>query len=201
MSIKANLECVQPMLEVLGDSDALNPPILSAEEPAPQHPFEFPPGEIPLPSFAMLGIDLPPLFRSLQRDSSRCFTRRNRLVPPILARQGSPIEFISIVLPLRKQLIHQRTEASIVMALQEMDHLVHDDILQALGRLLGQLGVEPNCPRRDIAAPPLGLHAPDVELLHFDAHHRLPLGQQRRDRLLDLLPVPGFNDVAPLPSV
>ncbi len=42
--------------------------------------------------------------------------------------------------------VHQGDEAIIVRRLQQVDQFVDHDVLQALGRLLGQVGVEPDMP-------------------------------------------------------
>ena len=43
-------------------------------------------------------------------------------------------------LPLRRETVHQRTEAQIVRGLQQIVHFVAQDVLDAFRRLVRQLG-------------------------------------------------------------
>ena len=45
-------------------------------------------------------------------------------------------------LPLGHEAVHQTDEAGIVGGLEQVSKLVDDDVLEALGWLLGQLGIE-----------------------------------------------------------
>src|SRR5665811_2563171 len=71
-----------------------------------------------------------------------------------------------------------------------MDQFVNQDVFQTLYRLLGQLGVQADCARRMVAAPPLRLHPLDEEPLHAHAQLTLPSTKQRRYSLLQLLSIP-----------
>ena len=42
--------------------------------------------------------------------------------------------------------------------LQQMDHLVHHDVLEAQRRFLGELEIDPDAPRFDVARSPARSH-------------------------------------------
>ena len=48
--------------------------------------------------------------------------------------------------------IHQTDEASVVSGLQQVNELVNNDVLEALRRLLGELGVEADGARLRVVA-------------------------------------------------
>jgi hypothetical protein len=66
---------------------------------------------------------------------------------------GQPIEELPALLPLRHVAIHQADETCIVGRFEQMHHLVHHDVLKALSRFFGQIGVQANAGGRRIAAP------------------------------------------------
>jgi len=45
-----------------------------------------------------------------------------------------------------------------VPTLQQMDHLVHHDVLEAQRRFLGELEIDPDAPRFDVARSPARSH-------------------------------------------
>lgn len=49
------------------------------------------------------------------------------------------VKNVPVVLPLRHEAVEQTSEASIVRGLKQVNHLVHDDVLEALLGLLGEL--------------------------------------------------------------
>ena len=95
--------------------------------------------------------------------------------------------------PARHNLIHQRDETSIVSAFKQMDHFMHHDVLQTLARFFSQLRVEANGPGWATAATPLRLHPLHVEVPDIHANDAVPLRDQSRHVLSDLLPVPAFE--------
>lgn len=50
------------------------------------------------------------------------------------------------MLPLGYELIHQRYETTIVSRFEQVNHFMDDDIFKALGRLLREIGVQPDAP-------------------------------------------------------
>lgn len=54
--------------------------------------------------------------------------------------------------------VHQCQEAVFVPTLQQMDHLVHHDVLEAQRRFLGELEIDPDAPRFDVARSPARSH-------------------------------------------
>jgi len=61
------------------------------------------------------------------------------LVNKLLTAHGQTIKELTMRLPARHKLFHQRNEPSIVSAFKQVDHFMHYDVLQTLARLLGQL--------------------------------------------------------------
>src|SRR4051794_18867602 len=78
-----------------------------------------------------------------------------------------------------------------------MRHLVDDDVLQAVGVLLGEFEVEPDVAGFAVARAPLGLHAADAPAGHLPADRLLPLGDEPRDPSAELLALPVLEDLAP----
>lgn len=64
------------------------------------------------------------------------------------------------LLPLRHGAIHQSDEASIVRRLKQVHHLMDDDVLKALDRLLGLVRIQSNAGGSGIAASPSRFHPP-----------------------------------------
>ena len=65
---------------------------------------------------------------------------------------GQPIEELPVLLPLWHVAIHQADETCIVGRFEQMHHSVHLDVLKALSRFFGQVGVQANAGGRRIAA-------------------------------------------------
>jgi len=57
-------------------------------------------------------------------------------IVPRFMSEWSGVKLVSMQSPLRHDLIHDRDESVIVVTLQKMHQLVHDYVLQALGRFL-----------------------------------------------------------------
>lgn len=60
-----------------------------------------------------------------------------------------------------------------------MHHFVDDDVIEALARFFGQVGVEANAGGRDVATAPAGSHALDEKTVDFDAEDGFPAGDER----------------------
>jgi len=54
--------------------------------------------------------------------------------------------------------VHQCQEAVFVPTLQQMDHLVHHDVLEAQRRFLGELEIDLDVPHFDVARFPARSH-------------------------------------------
>ena len=83
------------------------------------------------------------------------------------------IELLPVVLPLGQTPIHGRHKALAVAGFTQVGQLVHDHVLQVLGRLLCQVGVQANQSSFWVAAAPLGFHA-----LHEDLPELAALGSR-----------------------
>lgn len=105
-----------------------------------------------------------------------------------------PIEHLPAVLPIGHVLAHELLEAIVVRWFQDMDHLVHDDVFEALRRLAGQVGVQADRPGSVVAASPAGFHAADVEAGDFHADLGLPPRNQLLGSYFDEASVPLFQD-------
>jgi hypothetical protein len=68
-------------------------------------------------------------------------------VAPRDVGQWGGVELISPQLPLGHELVHVGSKALVVMALQQVRHLVQDDIVEALWRFLDQFQVQPDAAR------------------------------------------------------
>ena len=95
---------------------------------------------------------------------------------------------------MRQELIHQRYEAVVVSGLHQVDHFVHDDVLEALRRLFGQIRIQPDAPELGPAASPFRFHPLRKESLHLYANDRLPFADQGGNCLLELLAIPFFEN-------
>jgi len=82
------------------------------------------------------------------------------------------IQFLAIVPPLRHELVHQGSEAIVVMPHEDVGHLVDDGIFKAMFRFFCQLCVEANCACARITASPLGFHLLNVKPVNRDARSR-----------------------------
>ncbi len=75
-------------------------------------------------------------------------------VLPLFVAQRSAIQFLANQPPVGQISIHQRLETVIVVALQQMQEFVNNDVLQTLRRLLDQFQVEPDAPGVGVLATP-----------------------------------------------
>ena len=117
---------------------------------------------------------------------------------PNLRGEGEGVEFGPSFLPGRVVFGHEGHEPFTVPRLQEVDHLVDDDVLQQVFGLLDQLGVEPERLGLGVAAAPAGLHSLKEIGRCLDAQFPLPLGDQGRDGLMQQGAMPLLHDLVAL---
>jgi len=79
-------------------------------------------------------------------------------------------------------LIHECDEAVGMMALNEMDQFVDDDVFEALHRFLGQFEVQPDATGDWIAGAPPSFHFPDTPSCDLNTQRYLPFLQKRRNQ-------------------
>lgn len=60
-------------------------------------------------------------------------------IAPVLVAERGGVEPVAAEAPTREVAAHEGAEAVRVAALQQVHHLVHDDVFEALRRLLGEL--------------------------------------------------------------
>ena len=80
------------------------------------------------------------------------------------------VQLILIEPPFWHKLIHQGYETGVMSWLQQVYHLMHNDVLQALRWLFGQIGIEPDALGTWTAATPLSLHSLHEEPFNLHAH-------------------------------
>jgi len=135
----------------------------------------------------------------VQRRAAQRTVRCNRLlcravssVSPLLMRERRAVQLITMNTPRREQRIHPLHESVVVMPLVQMHQLVDQHVLQAPHWLLDEFQVQPNAPRRDVAASPARLHPLDPHLGHRLSNPGLPFGEQRRKQRPELAAVPAL---------
>ena len=84
------------------------------------------------------------------------------------------VEGFLAVLPVREVPIQERAKAGIMAGLNDMDHLVDDEVLEAFARLTGQFAVKADGLPRGAATSPLGLHPLNEESLNLHSDDWLP---------------------------
>jgi hypothetical protein len=76
-----------------------------------------------------------------------------------------------------------------------MHELMHDDVLEALARLLCEFGIQSDMAARWIAATPLRFHVLDEYMLDIHPDPRLPNFEKRLKAFAKLTPIPGVGDL------
>lgn len=112
-----------------------------------------------------------------------------------LARNRQPVQPVAGCTPVRQVPIEQGHERSVVPWNAEMRDFVQQYIFQALDRLLGQIGIQPNALRIGVAAASARLHALDEYLMRSYPQCFLPFLDQRRRGHPQLPPIPGFHEL------
>src|SRR3954468_1605294 len=79
-------------------------------------------------------------------------------VDPVFVADGELVELAAVDAPRWHVLLHERQETGVVGRLQHVHQLVDQDVLQALGGLAGEVGVEADAASRIATASPPGLH-------------------------------------------
>ena len=94
---------------------------------------------------------------------------------------------------MRQVHIHESNEALVVRRLKQVDQLVHHDVFQAFGWLLGEVGVQPYVTGYGRATAPLCLHSLHEYPLCFHTERLLPFLQQCGYGVPDLLSIPALK--------
>jgi hypothetical protein len=115
--------------------------------------------------------------------------RSIRLAFPMLMRQGISVEFIPMLPPLWDKHVHEVDKSVAVMTLNEVNHLMDDDIFEAMLWFSRELRVDANSAGARIAAPPLGLHLLHVKPVNHHAQYRCPSRKKGRYRRFDLFTI------------
>src|SRR6266699_5492177 len=123
------------------------------------------------------------------------------LIFPGLVAQGRPVEFLAVVLPQRHETVHIGDETIVVMALEQMNHFMDNDVLYAMNRFLDKLEIQPDAACLDIASAPFGFHLFHAPLGHLHADNRFPFSDQGSNLLLEPPAIPGIQYALPLRSI
>lgn len=111
-------------------------------------------------------------------------------VRPLLMANGQLIHLLPAAAPLRHESIHQCDEAGAMSRLQNVNHLVDDDIFEAFAWFLREIGVQPDAAPTRVAASPFRLHSLHEDPFHLYRHDRPPLRDKTRHGSLDLFSIP-----------
>ena len=65
---------------------------------------------------------------------------------PLLMSHRQPVQCLATVFPVGHEAMHQLLKPFVMRWLQNVDHLVNDDVFKALRRPLGQVGIQPDGP-------------------------------------------------------
>lgn len=109
---------------------------------------------------------------------------------------GQLVEFLPDKTPLWQKHIHQGDEVRVVGRVAQLEHLMHDDIFQALQGLFRQFGVQADGEFFRVAASTASLHPLDVESIQRNPQSRLPDFEQWLDGVFQLFPIPAFKQRA-----
>lgn len=89
-----------------------------------------------------------------------------------------------------EKLIHQGLKPRVVMAFQQVDQFVDEDVFQALRGLFGEFGVEEEGAGGGVATTPFGFHVAEEDAGGVDAEGGFPFGEERRESGVELGAVP-----------
>nr|WP_035468862.1 hypothetical protein [Geobacter metallireducens] len=96
-----------------------------------------------------------------------------------------PVQLIAVETPLGHEPIHEGREPIAMVPLQQVGQLVDDDILQAGGRFLGQLQVQPD-PRAVVLQTPTWFSSASPPCGGLDDDGFFPFFQEKGDLLFQL---------------
>src|SRR5262249_32263453 len=111
-------------------------------------------------------------------------------VSPLLMADGQPIELLSTCAPLWHEAIHKRDESTAVCRLLNVDHLVDDDIFEALASFFREIGVQSYVAFARITASPFRFHPLHKDALHLSRDEWLPLRNKTGNGSFYLFSIP-----------
>ena len=101
-------------------------------------------------------------------------TKMNQSVTPVCVSERRTVELVPMHAPLRHEPVHQIPKPIVVTTLDQLNHLMHHDVLKAGCRFLCQFKIQPDSAGGPLACPPAGLHPLDANLGDVLADHRFP---------------------------
>ena len=116
---------------------------------------------------------------------------------PILMPHRQAVEDVAVKPPLGYELIHHSDKAGVVRRLEQMDHFVHDDVLEAFLGLFCEFRIQADGAGSRVAAAPFGLHLLHKKSVHRNRKPRLPNFDQGRKGALEEVSIPACNHRPP----
>ena len=116
------------------------------------------------------------------------------LVFPRFVAKGCAIEFLAVVLPGRHETIHVGNELIVVVALEQVNHFVDNDVLQAMNWFLDKLEIQPDATCLDVAGAPFGFHLFHAPLGYLYVDDRFPFRDQGSNLFFEPAAIPGVQD-------
>lgn len=100
------------------------------------------------------------------------------------------VDSLLALAPVGAELVHEALEMRVVVALPKMRKLVDDDVFEAGNRIFGELQIQPDAARADVAGAPLRLHVLDAPFSGALADDRLCSRQERRHGSREFATIP-----------
>ena len=119
-------------------------------------------------------------------------------VTPVCVSERRTVEFVPINVPLGHELVHKIPKPIIVTAFDQVDHLMHHDVLNAGRCFFHQFKIQPDSAGVPVERPPAGLHLPDANLGDPRADLRFPFCEKRRHPAAELMAIPLMKYSLPL---
>jgi hypothetical protein len=89
--------------------------------------------------------------------------------------------------------VHKLHKAGVVGWLDQMRHLMQNNIFEAFHRLFRQIGVQSDIPRGRGAASLFRFHSLNQHAVHLDLQNGFPFRDHRADLRPDLAPIKGVE--------
>ncbi len=123
----------------------------------------------------------------------RVLSLKSNLVAPVCMRERRTVEFILMETPEWHEFVHHLPKTIVVMTLNQVDHLVHDDVFNAGRRLLCKFEIQPNSASSGVAGSPSGLHLSYAGFIDLHAHFGLPLCNNSWKAITKIASVPSIQ--------
>src|SRR6266851_3756824 len=105
--------------------------------------------------------------------------------------QWLAVKLLAVELPQRHEAIHMGDETLVMMALEQVNHFMDNDVLQAMHGFLDEFEIQPDATCLNIAGTPAGFHLFHAPASHLHANDRFPFGDKGRNLFFEAAAVPG----------